>query len=172
MRTRLGQLLDVFTNISIIVVAGVLAFVLIRSVNGKRGPSPFTNRSAAHSIGEVLPALQGITWAAADKNLVLYLNPHCSYCTTSMPFYQTLARSARDHHVRVLAVSQYDAELLKKYLEAHGLRNVPAIQASAVFRVPGTPTVILCDRNARVLREWVGTLSAPAQDQIRHLLSS
>lgn len=122
-----------------------------------------------YSQGDSMPQVAKLGLPEADYTLLMFLNSRCGYCTASMPFYGRL-KEERDRHsasVRLAALSAEPQEVLDNYLSQHQVKLDSTIALSPVqfleFRVRGTPTLILVDKEGVVRSAWIGRLD-PAQE--------
>lgn len=122
-----------------------------------------------YSQGDSMPQAAKLGLPPADYTLLIFLRSTCRYCTESMPFYSKL-KEVRDRgavSVRLAALAAEPPEILDGYLSAHKVAVDSTIALSPAqfseFRVRGTPTLILVDRENVVRRAWIGLLN-PAQE--------
>jgi hypothetical protein len=162
----MGRKLDTGTNIVVITVALLIGILFVRNywVNRNRAsvvPAP--------AVGFQLPSLPGYNWYFHGRTLVLALRNGCHYCEDSMPFYRKLVGLAqsRQTNVNLLAVFPDDAQIASQEIKSEGLSmDVSSGVPLAGLDVSGTPTLILADNGGRVLKDWVGELSASQEDQV------
>jgi|HubBroStandDraft_6_1064221.scaffolds.fasta_scaffold357070_2 hypothetical protein len=71
----------------------------------------------------------------------------------------------KDFHI--VAIFPDTSDVVKRTLQSEGLSfdAIPSVALSA-FKVEGTPTAILVDQNGRVIKAWVGELSAAQQEVV------
>jgi hypothetical protein len=111
-------------------------------------------------------------WGAHERTLVIVLQRGCIFCTASAPFYRRLAdlfHNAKDLHV--MAVLPQKPEDGVAYLAKLGLQVGDVRQGSlSALRIPGTPTLLLVDRQGIVQNVWVGKLSGNEETQVLNTL--
>jgi hypothetical protein len=153
--------IEVAANIVVILLAVVIGTVFIRDRFATPAP-----QSSEVKAGDKLLGLDGWNWGAHDRTLVLVLRKGCHFCEDSAPFYQRLvAKQELDaQNTAIVAVFPDNADAVKEVVQSEGL----AVQALAgvpleKLKVPGTPTLLLVDRNGTVLNAWMGMLS-PKQE--------
>src|SRR5215218_8859882 len=115
-RKKLKDILDVATNVAVVLFAVVAVGVLVKN--------HFAPQDAKTSVtvktGSVLPEIAGIDYKQTPRTLILALNVDCRYCTRSVPFYNSLAAARQENagHVNIVAAFiNKDAELVKSYAE-------------------------------------------------------
>jgi hypothetical protein len=163
--------LDTLANAAIILVAIVALIVLIPKAYEviHPHPSPFEERAA--KPGERIPALKAMVPAGADRALVIAVSPLCHFCNESMPFYKQLVdrRNQSGSGVKVIAAvpnAQAREDELKTF-QAGGVVPDGVVPADfSSLKVPGTPTLMLVDRDGRVLGVWVGKLEESRQQDV------
>ena len=184
--SKFGRVVEIATNISIILVAVIGATVLIKNYllrppstietkpagfQGSQNTRPQAANSAIPKSGPAEGAqvsLMGINWSESDESVVLALSNKCHFCTESAPFYQRLSSElAQRKNVRVIAVFPQDVGDAKKYLSGLGVPIEDVRRASLdSIGVSGTPTLIIVDSNGKVKQSWVGRLSAERESEV------
>ncbi len=113
--------------------------------------------------------VKGVDWTRFDRTLVLALKIGCHFCEESTPFYKKLVemRNSGETDVHMAAVFPDDDESVREYFTQRGLKmdaicGIPP----AKINVSGTPTLILVNREGRVIKTWVGKLSAGEEEQV------
>ena len=94
-RKKLKDILDVTTNIVVVVFAVVAIGVLVKNYF-----APDVKTSVAVKKGSVFPEIAGVDYKQTPRTLILALNVDCRYCTRSVPFYNSLAEARQQTHVR------------------------------------------------------------------------
>ncbi|HQX54989.1 MAG TPA: hypothetical protein PLP07_03605, partial [Pyrinomonadaceae bacterium] len=86
---KLRKLLEIGSNVAIIVVAVVLGIYLIgRYFSPPSVPaSGATAQAEAIKPGAKLP-MTNVDWSGSDRNLLMVLSTACHFCSESMPFYK------------------------------------------------------------------------------------
>lgn len=165
--TKLKAILEVITNVIVVLFAIVAIGVLVKNYfvpNGKK-------ISVAISKGTVFPAIAGVEYSQNTKTLILALNVDCRYCSRSVPFYNSLAQSQRQQNANkiniVAAFINNDAMLVKSYAEQKQLL-VQAISGIDLdeLGVHMTPTLILVDSAGKVLDSWRGELQPDGEREV------
>ncbi len=155
--------LEIATNIAVLVAAAVV--VAYFGAQFLRGGSP--RLPAGPRAGSRLVGLEGYSFTANRKTLILALRTDCKYCEASIPFYKELATtlSLAACGENLLAVFPDDQASVQAFLSSEELA-VPAVSNVSLTKlgVSGTPTLILVNDQGTVLEAWVGQL-APEQER-------
>jgi hypothetical protein len=94
---------------------------------------------------------------------LLYTRSKCAYCDASMELYRQLI----DKGARVIAVTAEQTEMNQSYLAGHRVRpeRVLAVAGSGLrFRV--TPSLVLVNRDAKVVNAWWGKQDKKTEEAI------
>ena len=104
----------------------------------------------------------------------IFISSNCPVCSDSMPFYKRLSDRAAPTTgpARLLFVSMEGPDELRAYLRASGIVNTPVASTLRPLGIPGTPSVVLLDRNRRVARSWAGRLSPRQEQDIESLVAA
>lgn len=164
--------LEIATNVSIIVLCLVVSAVLIKN--------HFLNRPGAAeepiARGTRIESLQRHIPQGAERALFVAVSPRCGYCTESLPFYDKLVdhRNAEAPRVGIVAAVGHPEDVQE---EGQMFRQA-GVEVDAVVPVdfqqlgiPGTPTLLLVDRQGKVLGSWVGKLDASREKEVLKALS-
>lgn len=165
-RKKLRDILDVTTNIVVVLFAVVAIGVLVKHYFAPQSARPTVDVTK----GSVLPAIAGVDYKQSPRTLILALNVDCRYCTRSVPFYNSLAEAWQQNagHINILAAFiNKDAALVKSYAEEKQL-SVPAIAGVDLDKlgVHMTPTLILVDNSGKVLESWRGELQQDGEREV------
>ncbi|HEX6717149.1 MAG TPA: hypothetical protein VF088_08550 [Pyrinomonadaceae bacterium] len=171
---NLSQLIQNVANISIIIVAALIAIVLIRNYLLPTPQKQVTTDNAskqltANSTRSLLPgtklSLPDVEWPHTDHTVVLALSTTCHFCTESAAFYQQLLK--KRGNVPIIAVLPQAISESKKYLDQLNLHfdDTKQINLESIG-IEGTPTLIVLDGNGAVIESWVGKLSDTEQSNV------
>jgi hypothetical protein len=122
---RLKSILDVTTNIVVILFAVVAIGVLVKNYFAPQS----LKTSVAVKKGSVFPEIAGVDYKQAPRTLILALNVDCRYCTRSVPFYNSIATARQENQGQsniVAAFINKDPALVKSYADEKQL-SVQAI---------------------------------------------
>jgi thioredoxin-related protein len=164
----LAKKLELAANISIVLVAVLLATVLIREYRFTKNDKPPTITTGAKL------ALPGIDWAKSDQTLLLVLQKGCHFCAESAPFYKRVIEEfGNQDTVQVIAALPQEVDESKQYLNELGVQigNIKKINPSTLG-VSGTPTVVLVDGTGTVTGVWVGKLPRESESEVLNRLSA
>jgi hypothetical protein len=153
--------LDVFANLAILVVAGLLSYVLItRYISSNKTPHWL-------AVGEKL-SLEGAPTSKGERTLVLALQRGCHFCAESAPFYRQLVTDAtEDSGVHLVAALPQASAEGAAYIHELGIAITDVRQASLQqLRMRGTPTLILLGSDGVVQKLWVGKLPAEKEQEV------
>lgn len=160
--------LDIVANVAIIATCIIASTVLVRRELFPPRPEPPPGSVVA---GDHIDTLRTAVPAGADKALVLAIAPGCHFCNDSMGFYKQLIdqRDSAKSPVKVVAaVASPDAKTGEEgKLASQGVKPDAVVQIDfQKAKVPGTPTVMLVDKQGKVLSVWVGLLDASGQKEV------
>jgi hypothetical protein len=158
--TTVKAKLEAIANVTMILVALATGYVAL----GKYIVSYRMPRWVM--AGDRLAKIPNLDWKQHRHTLVLVLNAGCLFCERSAPFYQMLAdvQAARRNDLGLVAVFPNEGEAVRQFMTRVGLHiasltGVPL----GTLRVSGTPTLMLVDKDGRVERAWIGTLTPSEQ---------
>jgi hypothetical protein len=161
---KLKDILDVTTNIVVVLFAVVAIGVLVKNY--------FAPQRVKTSIakGTVLPAIAGVDYKQSRRTLILALNVDCRYCTRSVPFYNSLAESRQENAGQFNIIAAFinrDTGLVKSYVEEKELavESIPAVDFDKLG-VHTTPTLIMVDSAGKVVDSWRGELQVDGEREV------
>ena len=96
-RKKLKDILDVATNLAVVLFAVVAIGVLVKNYFAPQD----AKTSVTVKTGSVLPEIAGIDYKQTPRTLILALNVDCRYCTRSVPFYNSLAVARQERTSQV-----------------------------------------------------------------------
>jgi thiol-disulfide isomerase/thioredoxin len=166
--------LEKVANVAIVLVCTVItADVVIRRLSHST-PSVATDNgrpnARGYAVGETFPTLRGLSLAGDKPSLILFVTKTCKFCTASMPFYQRLGQTVREHGnpVRLIGVCPEPTDLCMDYFKRHEVaieRVVTVAPGTATLKVAGTPTLLLVDQG-RVASVWRGQLAPGGESEV------
>ena len=168
---NLNKRINLALNLMIALVLVSIGVVVIKHYWPRRSAVPPRDYGVPTGSKVSLP---DIDWEKNGQTLLLVLDTGCRYCTASAPFYQQIVReSANNRRVQLIATFPQEISKSKQYLND---LNVPIdeVRQSSLnaLGVKGTPTLILVNNKAEVLRSWPGQLSAEAEKEVLLKISS
>jgi hypothetical protein len=81
-RKKLKDILDVTTNVVVVVFAVVAIGVLVKNYFAPQSAKP----NVVMTKGSIFPEIAGVDYKQSPETLILALNVDCRYCTRSVPF--------------------------------------------------------------------------------------
>jgi len=164
--------LDTVANIAIIVVCAVAAVILIR--NNFFPPRP-PGAPEQVEAGEQFDELKQVVPAGSKQALVIAVSPTCHFCTESIPFYKRLQEERNQKGSGVKLVTAVPAAAAReeetKLMTAGGFTPDSVVELNfATVKVPGTPTLMLVDKEGKVLNVWVGKLNEDGEKEVLKVL--
>ena len=165
----MARRVETLANLAIITVCVLIATQLVTGAL-HRTPSPSAPPArVTYQPGERLPTFPAVDFTRADQTLLLVVRDGCHYCEASMPFYRTLTEAVRGNEqaVQLAAVTPGAPDAGRQYLQRYGV-SVALVSQSSLnqLKVPGTPTLILADKNGIVSQVWVGQLNESDQSAV------
>lgn len=163
---KLKNVLDVTTNVAVVVFAVVAIGVLAKNHLAPRAAAT----QGGVRKGSTFPEIAGADYRQARRTLVLALNVDCRYCTRSIHFYNRLAEARREHAGQFSLVAAFinkDEDRVKSYVEEKQL----AVQMTAgvdldKLGITTTPTIVLLNEGGKVLDSWRGALQADGEREV------
>ena len=165
-RKKLKDILDVTTNVVVVLFAVVAIGVLVKNYFAPPG----VKTSVAVKKGSVFPEITGVDYKQTPRTLIIALNVDCRYCTRSVPFYNSLAEARQENANQVNIVAAFinkEQALVKSYAEEKKL-SVEAIAGVDLDKlgIHSTPTLILVDSAGKVLDSWSGELQPDGEREV------
>ena len=155
--------LETLTHLAIIALCLIVSAVLVQR-HFLSAPAPQVGVVPGQEVE--LPASMALV--ESRQTLVLALSPQCRFCTESLPFYRELMRrrDAEGSELRVVALVSDEAAVgeEQEILEKSDIQ-LDAL-ASADFGslgIPGTPMMLLVNRDGEAVKVWKGKLTTEAE---------
>jgi thioredoxin-related protein len=165
--SKITRKLELVANAAIIIVC--LLFVGILAQRYFYSPS---NAKAEIPVGKNMK-VSDVDFSKAEKTLVLAVSATCHFCSESASFYQKITSEASGANLQIVAALPQSASEGKDYLQK---LNVPVSEIKQVsldeINVSGTPTLILFDREGKVVNYWIGKLSPEKEGEVLAKLKS
>jgi len=150
-------------------VIGYVAVILISLATlgvkwSMRPPEPLAK-------GDQLDVLQEHLVSDKDQTIVLAISPNCPHCTKSMPFFRQIIekRNAEGISKSVIVAlhEQTPVEEEQKILDKNNVKVDKIVQLDMdKMNVQGVPTMLLVDRDGKVLEVWNGRLPEEEQKKV------
>jgi thioredoxin-related protein len=167
--------LDTAANIAIIVVCAMAAVALSLTIRDRMFPPRPPGAPPQVEKGERFDQLKNVVPAGSDRALVVAVSPQCHFCNDSLPFYKQLVdqRNQKGSGVKFVAAvpsEEAKAEESQKFTGA-GVQVDNMVHVDfASIKVPGTPTLLLVDKQGKVLNVWVGKLDSGGEKEVLETL--
>ncbi len=166
--------LDAFANVTIIIVALLIGFSLIRQqINRAKTAKAEAAVAAMESglnPGKSIAAPTGYQWGEHPRTLMVALRYGCIHCEHDMPFYKQVQANIQnsDAKASLLSIFPDDSFVAQHDLDSHSLSGMPFLANInlAKLHVAGTPTLLLVDNKGTILQSWIGELSQREQDEV------
>jgi hypothetical protein len=102
----------------------------------------------------------------------IFISSNCPVCSDSLPFYKRLVEraAASPGTADLIFVSMERTDDLNGYLRGGGIVNAGVASVLRPSGIPGTPAVVLLDKDRRVARSWAGRLSPHQEQEIEGLV--
>lgn len=172
-KTKIKNLLEVTTNIAVLVVTLVLVTMFVRSyfaTTSTKRVNVAGKLTSDTAIGEI----KDLDFVDAPRTLMMVLSTGCKYCIQSAPFYKTLSamRGRLTGRTRIVAVFPQNEQDVKSFLQEHQLEIEfrPNVDFEKLG-ISSTPTLILLDSRKNILDSWVGSLSKGEQEEVAKVIS-
>jgi hypothetical protein len=163
---KLKSILDVTTNVVVVVFAVVAIGVLAKNYLLPRGP----DAHAEIQKGSAFPEIAGADYKQAPRTLILALNVDCHYCSKSIPFYNRLAEAQRENEGRFNIVAAFinkEEDRVKSYAQVKHLsvQTIAGVDPDKL-NIQMTPTLVLVDGASKVLDSWRGLLQPDGEREV------
>jgi len=167
--------LEKITNLATVAASVAVCFAVGRQyLHASKTPPLLIPPPGVYQSGEQIKEVRDVNFASAPRTLVLFVRSNCHFCELSMPFYKALSRSPirRRGGFRLVAASIEDPAITSAYLKANHVLvdQIVSVQRGST-KVRGTPTLILVDRNASVVKAWAGYLPKDGEEDVLKELS-
>lgn len=164
--SKLKSYLELTTNVAVLLAAiAVLTALSWGYFAQKQKPSI---RSGLQK-GRVIAYLPEATLNDSRATLLIAMSINCHFCTESISFYNQLARAQQGlgSSPRIIAVFPEEDSEVKQYVRQNRLEV--SSTAATDFRKLGvdtTPTMILIDKEGKIIDFWIGKIPEDVQQQV------
>jgi thioredoxin-related protein len=150
-------------------LAATLVYIAWPRVAGALGvTSVSAPASPVYAAGETIDA-PAAWYSTAPYTLILFARKSCVACEKAQPFIKTLIASVEGRAAAVMAhpdgAESSEADD-RDYAKAVGIADSATFVTPAGLKVRATPTLVLVDRQGRVLHAWEGVGNTDKQAQI------
>jgi hypothetical protein len=163
---KLKDILDVTTNVVVVVFAVVAIGVLAKSYFAPQGAAA----PASIQNGSAFPEIAGADYKQAPRTLILALKVECPYCARSVPFYNRLIEARQENAGQFNIIAAFinkDEALVKSYAEEKQLpvQTIAGVELDKLG-IHTTPTLVLIDSTGKVLDSWRGQLKPDGEREV------
>lgn len=169
---NLNKQINLALNLMIALVLVSIGVVVIKHYwHSSRSTTPPRNYGVPTGSKVSLP---DVDWEKNGQTLLLVLDTGCPYCTASAPFYQQIVReTAQNGRLQLIAVLPQEVSKSRQYLSDLKVPIDEVRQSSLnALGVKGTPTLILINSKAEVVRSWPGKLPPEEESEVLLKISS
>lgn len=165
LRVRFEEYTSIASGLAIVlvfvVIAGLLAQGYVRRSWQER------QLQAAQEVA--VASIPSINLGDYQKTLVLLVNVDCGFCSRSLPFYQRVieATAVNGNKTQIVALFPNAESEVSTYIARNRLtcRYLHRVDFSK-FGIVGTPTVLLADKDGKIVRSWEGQLPTDQEDEV------
>lgn len=106
-----------------------------------------------------------------QQTIIVVLDRNCRFCKQQTSFYRRLAESSRAQNVKLIFAFPHNLNDGIDYLKAEQIVATDVIRIRMKsLDVRGTPTLLLLNREGKILAKWAGELSRPVEDYVVSIL--
>ena len=172
---RFSGILERSANFATIVAAMAVCFAVVRQTIWPRNPIVLPAQQPPYAAGERLTGLSDVDFAAAPQTVVLFVRSSCHFCELSMPFYKALSNSPlrKNGAFRLVVASTESPAATREYLKQNQVAVDQIVDVPlGRTKIHGTPTLLLVDRTAAVVKSWMGLLPRSGEEELMNRLSA
>lgn len=170
LRARVEKYSSIASGLAIILVIAVIAGLLMQGYVRRSWQE--RQLQAAQEIA--LASIPRINLGDYQKTLVLVLNVDCGFCSRSLPFYQRViqATAVNGNRTQIIALFPNAEPEVSTYIARNRLtcRYLHGVDFSK-FGVIGTPTILLADKNGKIVQSWKGQLPPDQENEVLQAIS-
>jgi thioredoxin-related protein len=170
---KLAVSTEKIANLAIIVVAALVMTTYVKSWTSRSGPpEPASARPPTYDVGENVPDAIASVQGETQRTLLIFINSHCTFCSESMPFYNSLMARRAPKGTAIVAVSRESIPETLQYVSSHGVKfdRVLTVGATSDVKLHLTPTMLLVEKSGRVVKRWIGYLDPSQQAEVLNLV--
>ncbi|HEX8174114.1 MAG TPA: thioredoxin-like domain-containing protein [Pyrinomonadaceae bacterium] len=164
--SKLKKYLEVTTNVAVLLVAVAVLSALAWGYFVHNQKPQF---QSGFQRGQSFAQLPTVSYNSAPQTLLIAMSTTCHYCSESIPFYKQLAEAQQSsgNAIHIVAVFPNSENEVKQYIQQSQL-NVDTVAETdfKALNVAGTPTLLLIDKDGKILDFWVGKLSKDNEQQV------
>lgn len=150
----------------LLVTAMMVAWPRVTSALGmRRAPAP------AYRAGQTIDT-PADWYSSSEYTLVVFARASCGACQTAKPFLKQLVADLGSRSAVVLGTTGKEPKEELGYGQSLGLADASVKVVPAGLRVRATPTLVLVDREGKVLASWEGVGPDKQQAEITRTIQS
>ena len=165
LRARFEKYSSIASALAIILVIVVIAGLLVQGYVRRS----WHERQVQAAQETALASIPRIKLGDYQKTLVLLLNVDCGFCSRSLPFYQRViqATAVNGNKTQIITLFPNAETEVSTYIARNRLtcRYLHGVDFSK-FGVSGTPTLLLADKDGKIVRSWEGQLPTDQEDEV------
>ena len=150
------------------VVTLTVAWPRVASAIGIRWAAP---KSAAYRVNDRIDVPPD-WYQSSGYTLVLFARSSCSACQAAHPFLQKLVGSLEGKAVVAMASTELERDDDLRYGRSLGIDDAVNRVTPGSLRVRATPTLVLVNREGKILGAWEGVGPPERQTQIEHAIAT
>lgn len=163
--------LETATSIAVLLVSTLVVSIFVWSYL-VQGSNP--SFQGGLQKGKTLSQLPGIDYSHNPQTLLIAMSVKCKFCGESVRFYKQLAEARRGlgKYTQLVALFPEDEDTVRQYLRRNQL-EIGAVAGSDLksLNISGTPTIILVDRQGKIIDFWIGKLAEGDEQQVINVLN-
>jgi thioredoxin-related protein len=165
LRARLEKYSSIASVLAIVLVIVVIAGLLAQGYVRRS----WQERRVQAAQETALASIPTVKLGDYQKTLVLLLNVDCGFCSRSLPFYERViqATAVNGNRTQIIALFPNAEADVSTYITRNKLpcRYLHGVDFSK-FGVTGTPTILLADKDGKLVRSWMGQLPTDQEDEV------
>ena len=137
-----------------LMVAATLGYIGWPRVAAALGSKP-TPRPPAYAVGDIVD-VPAAWYSSADTTLVLFARASCGACQKAQPFLTKIVGLMNARGAAVMAHPPLTDVEDTQFAKSLGVKNDHIVVVPAGVRVRATPTVLLVNRQGKIISAWEG----------------
>jgi len=159
--------LESAANIATVFVGIAVCLTVVQRYRVSGAPP---HRPAAYAVSDNLSGALPVTFAAADRTAIVVVQTGCRFCENSIPFYRRLIaeRNRLKSNVQIVFVAPARDTGIQASLALKGVVPDTLLHTGegVGLHVVATPTLIVADRDGKVVSSLMGELADAEQREV------
>jgi peroxiredoxin len=139
-----------------VMVIATAAYIVWPRIAAKVGVRPASAASPAPYAAGQQVDVPAAWYAGAPHTLILFARASCAACEKAQPFLKEIVGHMRGHGTSLMAHPPAPPADDKKFADSLGLTDDAVMVTTPGLRVRATPTIVLVDRQGRIVNAWEG----------------